>query len=77
MHKIVAGVASRSYGIHVARMAGMPVSVVQRAESVLESLESHTVTSTPEPNKTTGQKSATATKNIVASPARPQLNLFD
>ena len=77
MHKIVAGVASRSYGIHVARMAGMPVSVVQRAESVLESLESHTVTSTPEPNKTTEQKSATATKNIVASPARPQLNLFD
>ena len=39
MHKIVPGVANRSYGIHVARMAGMPQSVVERAETVLESLE--------------------------------------
>ena len=39
MHKIVAGVANRSYGIHVAKMAGMPASVVARAESVLAGLE--------------------------------------
>lgn len=42
MHKIIAGVANRSYGIHVARMAGMPASVVSRAESVLAGLESGT-----------------------------------
>lgn len=41
MHKIVAGVANRSYGIHVAKMAGMPDSVVRRAESVLSALELH------------------------------------
>jgi len=35
MHKIVPGVANRSYGIHVAKMAGMPASVV-----VLGALES-------------------------------------
>lgn len=40
MHKIVPGVANRSYGIHVAKMAGMPASVVARAESVLGALES-------------------------------------
>ncbi|MCR4917922.1 MAG: DNA mismatch repair protein MutS [Alphaproteobacteria bacterium] len=40
MHRIVAGVANRSYGIHVAKMAGMPESVVKRAESVLAGLES-------------------------------------
>lgn len=40
MHKIVAGVANRSYGIQVAKMAGMPESVVARAECVLDALES-------------------------------------
>ena len=39
MHRIVPGVANRSYGIHVAKMAGMPESVVARAESVLANLE--------------------------------------
>lgn len=43
MHKIIPGVANRSYGIHVAKMAGMPNSVVQRAEQVLEGLESKSV----------------------------------
>ena len=44
MHKIVSGVANRSYGIQVAKMAGMPKSVVMRAEEVLEGLESHNET---------------------------------
>ena len=39
MHKIVAGVANRSYGIHVARMAGMPQSIVKRATEILSNLE--------------------------------------
>ncbi|MBO4480482.1 MAG: DNA mismatch repair protein MutS [Alphaproteobacteria bacterium] len=39
MHRIMPGVANRSYGIHVAKMAGMPDSVVARAESVLSGLE--------------------------------------
>lgn len=44
MHKIVAGVANRSYGIQVAKMAGMSASVVSRAEEVLSGLESHNET---------------------------------
>lgn len=39
MHKIIPGVANRSYGIHVARMGGVPKSVVTRAEKILETLE--------------------------------------
>ena len=39
MHKIIPGVANRSYGIHVAQMAGIPKSVVLRAQQVLEHLE--------------------------------------
>ncbi|MBN1249440.1 MAG: DNA mismatch repair protein MutS [Anaerolineae bacterium] len=40
LHKVVAGGADRSYGIHVARLAGIPAPVVHRAESLLEDLES-------------------------------------
>ena len=39
MHKVLPGVATSSYGIHVAQMAGMPESVVRRAEEVLAQLE--------------------------------------
>jgi len=38
-HHIVPGGADRSYGIHVAQMAGMPRAVVHRAEEILEELE--------------------------------------
>ena len=39
LRRIVAGSADKSYGIHVARLAGLPKSVTQRAASILESLE--------------------------------------
>ncbi|MBR0139017.1 MAG: DNA mismatch repair protein MutS [Firmicutes bacterium] len=39
LHRIVEGSASRSYGIHVARLAGVPQTVLDDAEERLESLE--------------------------------------
>lgn len=39
LHKIVEGGADRSYGIHVAQLAGMPPPVVQRANAILQELE--------------------------------------
>ena len=39
LHEIAPGAADRSYGIHVAKLAGLPPAVVARAESVLETLE--------------------------------------
>jgi DNA mismatch repair protein MutS len=39
LHKIVRGGADKSYGIHVAQLAGIPQVVVHRAEEVLKSLE--------------------------------------
>jgi len=39
LHEVVAGAADRSYGIHVARLAGLPGAVVSRAEEVLSTLE--------------------------------------
>jgi len=39
LHKIKSGAADRSYGIHVARLAGLPHGVTERANEVLEMLE--------------------------------------
>ena len=39
LHRVVPGGADRSYGIHVARLAGLPPSVTERAETVLHELE--------------------------------------
>jgi DNA mismatch repair protein MutS len=39
LHKIIEGGADKSYGIHVAQLAGIPSSVIQRANSLLYDLE--------------------------------------
>jgi len=39
LHEVVPGAADRSYGIQVAKLAGLPAAVVERATNVLEVLE--------------------------------------
>lgn len=39
LHEVVAGAADRSYGIQVAKLAGLPTSVIERAKLVLAKLE--------------------------------------
>jgi len=39
LHEVMPGAANRSYGVHVARLAGLPADVVRRAASVLSRLE--------------------------------------
>ena len=39
LHKIIPGGADKSYGIHVAQLAGLPRPVVQRAQEILAQLE--------------------------------------
>jgi len=39
LHKIVPGGADRSYGIHVAQLAGLPRPVIQRASEIMQQLE--------------------------------------
>ena len=39
LHKIVPGAADRSYGVHVAQLAGLPRPVVSRAQEILADLE--------------------------------------
>ncbi len=40
LHEVRQGAADRSYGVQVARLAGLPAAVIERAKSVLEALES-------------------------------------
>jgi DNA mismatch repair protein MutS len=56
LHDIQAGPASRSYGVQVARLAGMPSSLVRQARSALEALEAQ-------------QKSGDAQIDLFAAPA--------
>ncbi|MFK7786632.1 MAG: DNA mismatch repair protein MutS [Crocinitomicaceae bacterium] len=47
LRKLVEGGSEHSFGIHVAKLAGMPTQVIQRAESMLDQLEaSHELTET-------------------------------
>jgi len=48
-HEIVPGGTDKSYGIYVAKLAGVPDSVVERAKAILSSLEAHSVNSEEKP----------------------------
>ncbi len=73
LHKIINGVANRSYGIAVAKMAGMPEKIVKRAESVLENLESDTLNTTT----VIAEHKKSSVKPIVAEEkSNSQLSLF-
>ena len=58
LRKVVQGGADQSYGIHVARLAGLPNAVISRAQQILEVLEQHNLSveagnETEKPQKTT------------------------
>lgn len=48
LHKIIAGRADRSYGIQVAKLAGLPASLLQRAKKILRELEASSNTNIKE-----------------------------
>jgi DNA mismatch repair protein MutS len=67
----VPGAADRSYGIQVARLAGLPLSVIERAKTILEKLESDDTT------VTVAAPQARPRKKITVAPGdSPQLNLL-
>jgi DNA mismatch repair protein MutS len=51
LHKIVPGGVDKSYGIHVAQLAGLPKPVLQRAREVLDELESNGREAKPKKSK--------------------------
>lgn len=81
VRRVVPGAADRSYGIQVARLAGMPPAVVQRAREILGGLEAGSGLPAKAPG-TSAQASAPVTpkKAPAAKPtgkeAGPELDLF-
>ena len=67
LRKLVEGGSEHSFGIHVARMAGMPSWIIKRAYEMLQELESHRVEG--------AHKTISATK--ASTPVSSQMNLFD
>ena len=65
MHRIVPGQADKSYGVHVARLAGVPRSVVTRARQLMTQLAVHV------------SKSGGGRPRAAATAAAPQINMFD
>ena len=49
LHKIVEGAADKSYGIHVARLAGVPRAVIDRSKEILIQLEEEHIDATGRP----------------------------
>lgn len=54
LHKIAPGNADKSYGIHVAKLAGVPDAVLKRATAVLSTLESRHELPTPQREEVKG-----------------------
>jgi DNA mismatch repair protein MutS len=67
MHRIAPGSADKSYGVHVARLAGVPRSVVTRAKQLMSQLVVHV-----------GRGAGIGGKAKAAATAvAPQINMFD
>jgi DNA mismatch repair protein MutS len=77
LHRIADGPADRSYGIHVAQLAGIPASVIERAKVVLAELESERTVEELEkaPGRRTPRGRAAAEPGHPAQPGT--LPLFD
>jgi DNA mismatch repair protein MutS len=52
LRKIVAGSADKSYGIQVARLAGLPKEIIDRAKEILSHLENGNITTEAPANST-------------------------
>jgi DNA mismatch repair protein MutS len=66
LHRILPGSGGRSYGIQVARLAGMPASIIQRAREVLGQIEQQSAApAQPEP---AAQPKPTTSLSLVAEP---------
>lgn len=80
LRKLVPGGSNHSFGIHVARMAGMPQSIVQRANEILRTLEEKSVENREKADQGPERKVETQAdirKKVKNIAAPLQLHIFD
>jgi DNA mismatch repair protein MutS len=75
LRKIQPGAADKSYGIQVARLAGLPKSVVDRAKEILSNLEASELNAQGKPRLAEAKVFRTRPKP--PETPKPQMNLFD
>ncbi len=69
LHKIVPGGTDRSYGVHVARLAGVPKEVIDRAKAILPHLQAHLAEGLDMPELAERARKAAEQMNLFADPA--------
>ena len=74
LRKILPGSADKSYGIQVARLAGLPQPVIDRAKAILSHLELHS--SRPDAKKEGPKAKNTRSAQSMPDPNPPQMDLF-
>jgi DNA mismatch repair protein MutS len=74
LRKIVPGGTDKSYGIQVARLAGVPKPVIERARQILQNLEASELT--PEGNVRRAARHRAEREKLQELPPPPQLDLF-
>lgn len=81
MRRIIEGSADKSYGIHVAKLAGLPNSVTQRAEKILETLEADPQNKVPDTRKAAAavkpQETELGMGSLFADTVREDLMAYD
>jgi DNA mismatch repair protein MutS len=75
LRKIRPGAADKSYGIQVARLAGLPPDIVGRAKEILSNLEASELNAQGKPRLAEAKVFRTRPKKT--DEPKPQLNLFD
>ncbi len=69
LHRIVKGGADRSYGVHVAKLAGVPKPVIQRAREVLPQIQAHLAEHLDMPELAQRARKAAEQMKLFADPA--------
>ena len=77
LHEVVPGAADRSYGIQVAKLAGLPPSVVKRARQVLASLEASRSSSRSTPCRCSPMSRASHLRRLPPDELRTALMALD
>jgi DNA mismatch repair protein MutS len=75
MRKLVRGGSEHSFGIHVAKLAGMPSSIIKRANQILKDLESDHSQS-PVSSQISNPQTIGSGKAMVSAPGGMQLSFF-
>lgn len=77
LHKMTKGPADKSYGIHVAKLAGLPDSLLDRAQTILQQLEQNESHSDIVVNKKSDSLEEQTINTISEGDTVQQMSLFD